>query len=107
MYLVIAVQLRSKTYLEKENLLVSKIYLYLYLSKESSNRLRRCGFHMLEMKLFWKICFHKCEIVISISVLVTHSWCYYSVFWGNPKEKQRQTKNNGRKVANTKKKKRK
>lgn len=94
MYLVIGIHLRSKTHLEKENLLVSKIYLYLYLNKESSNGLRRCGFYMLEMKLFWKICFHKCEITISISVLVTHSWYFYSVFWGNPKEKPRQTKNN-------------
>ena len=57
--------------------------------------LRRCGAYTLEPKLFWKIQFHKSAIVMIISLLVTHSQSYYSVFWGNPKKsKGKQTNKN-------------
>ena len=51
-------------------MLVSTIYTHLALNKKSLNGLKKCGVHMLEMKLFGKIYFRKSNIILIIPFVV-------------------------------------
>lgn len=83
--------LRSKAVFRKErNCEVSKIFIYLYLKRENLNGPRRCGVYKLEIELFWKIRFHKSDIVVIISChpqsILSHS------IWGKSKRKEKANK---------------